>query len=171
MEKIKIKLKEIKDINLKYNGYKITLKSYIGFEQYEIIFNDITENVIKNDEITDKISMIKIRFAKDVLELITNVDNSEFDLNDYFATDIVNILSNNIKNYDSCLKNIMEEYNLYSNLKNTPSAKEINNVIGNITKMVEEIDDEKLNTILKGIAFDKMPLANFISKSNKKEDK
>ena len=175
MDKVKIELNRITEKEISYNGVIIKIKNFIDIETYEIVLADIMKNIILNAEIDNKISNIKIRFAKDILELLTNIDVSDFVADDYFSSDIIEVLTLNINNYSECLGNVLKEYDVYQNkvgfgfiASKVPSEDGIKDIINNISNMVQNMDSNKLETILKGVAFDKMPLANFILNSKKK---
>jgi hypothetical protein len=176
MDKVKVKLNKTIPNEVEYNGVKIDILNYISIENYEILLNDIMNNIILNENIDNKISNIQIRFAKCIMELLTNIDISEFTADDYFATDIIDILKSNILNYSLCLDNIIKEYSIYQTrlgfgliASKVPSEDGMKNIVSDITNMIQNMDTAKLETILKGIAFDKMPLANFISNISKKD--
>jgi len=176
MEKIKITINKITRKEIEYNDVKFVTDNYVSIENYEILLNDIMSTIILNTEIEDKISNIQIRFAKGIMDLLTNIDTSELKADDFFASDIINILKENICNYSICLDNILKEYQVYQNkngfgliASKVPSEDGMKNVIDNISNMVKEMDPEKIQTLLKGIAFDKMPLANFINNASKKD--
>jgi len=176
MEKIKIIINKITPKEIKYNKVKITMNNYISIENYEVLLNDIMNTIILNNEITDKIANIEIRFAKGVLDLLTNVDTSDLTADDYFSSDLIKVMENNIGNYSKCLENILKEYTVYQTkvgfgmiASKVPSEDGMSNVINSIGTMVKEMDTDKLQILLKGIAFDKMPLANFLTGAKKGE--
>ncbi len=176
MEKVKINLNKMATNEIEYNGVKIAIKNYIDIETYETALDDIMNTIILNDNIENKISVIQIKFAKCVMDLLTNIDTLEFTADDYFATDIIDILKDNILNYSSCLENIIKEYELYQTrlgfgliASKVPSESGMKDIVSDISNMIQNMDTKKLETILKGIAFDKMPLANFISNTAKKD--
>lgn len=176
MDKIKIKLNNIENVSFEYNGEIVITKNYISLIDYEMIVNDIRNTIFNSESIINKISFIKLRFNRCVIELLTNIDVSDYKLDDYFICDIVDSLKYYIKNYDDCLNNIMKEYELFVNQINfekmttkIPSEDGMKSTIEEMGNLIKGIDTEKLTVLLKSVSFNKMPIMEFVNNLMKQE--
>lgn len=163
-EKVKIKLNKSKKKEAELNGIKIKVDTLISIENYETILNDIKANVFYNIEITDKVHVLDLRLIRDTLELCSNVDVESLDSEDLFSGELRDFLMENIDNFWTVSDNILKEYdryvieNCFGILANKmPSAADMEKSVEHITKMVEELPQDKLELIGKSIVWNNAP--------------
>ena len=163
-EKVKIKLMKNERREVELNGVKIKVDTCISIENYETILNDIKINVLYNTDIIDKFHMVNLRLVRDVLELCTDVDVDSMDSEDLFSDELIDFLISNINNFWIVSDNISKEYdryiieNCFGILANKlPTTEEMEKSVENISKLIEELPQDKLELIGKSIVWNNSP--------------
>lgn len=163
-KKVKITLKESNIKEVKFNDVAVEINENISIENYEIILNDIKENILYNREIENKVHMIDLRFVKDVLELCTNIDISEFSIEDLNSPELSDFLFENIYNLWTAKDNIIKEYdrfvmeNCFGVLANKiPSSEDMEKSMQKLSETIENLPEDKLEMISKSIVWNNMP--------------
>lgn len=177
-EKIQIKISGIKNENVDFNGQEIKIDERITLEKYEAIVRDIFETILNNDEVEYKYGIMNARYARDVVDLCTNIDISKLEPENFNSLELINLLTDNIENYYDCLEYIGKEYDRWVMeksfgivAKKVPTAKEIEKSVNKISKMIKDVPEDKLEMIAKGIVWDKMPsLGAELAPASKEED-
>lgn len=164
-KRVKITLPEIETKEIEFLDKKVKVNKYIDMSQYETISNDIRENVLYNNEVTDKYAILWLRYIKDVLDLCTNIDTSDLTADNLNANEIYTLLYNNIENFSDINKWLDKEYDKYV-LENSlgalgnrlPSTEEMEKSMENISKTINELPEDKLELIAKSIAWNNSPV-------------
>lgn len=162
-DKIKVNTEEPKKVEL-CEGIYIDIKEQISAEDYILISKYIEQNALK-ENVENKSLVVRVLFLKGVLETCTNLEADDMDIDFLLSKKICNILEQNIGNFNVIYDCIKAEYNeflindvLKALLDAIPSAKQINNTLEKAKKTLKEMDSDKLETVMKGIALNNAPV-------------
>lgn len=163
-EKVKITLKKRNKKTVEFNGVKVKVIPFISAENYDIILDDIKKNIFYNSKIENKCHMIDLRLYKDVLELCTNIDVEHINIEDLFREELSWFLNEHIENLGYVADYIKEEYknyvmeNCFGILGNKmPTTEDMEKSVENISKMIENLPQDKLELIGKSIVWNNSP--------------
>lgn len=163
-EKVKVTFKKRNKKTVEFNGVKVDIVPFISAENYDIILSDIKKNIFYNPEVENKCHMMDLRLYKDVLELCTNIDVESVSIDDLFCEELSEFLSEHIENLWYVTDYIKEEYknyvmeNCFGILGNKmPTTKDMEKSVENISKMIENLPQDKLELIGKSIVWNNAP--------------
>lgn len=162
--KVKITLPK-KNINeVDFCNKKVKINDLISIEDYEKILEDIKLTILYNSEVEDKYGLLHIRYIKDVLDLCTNIDTSEFEAEDLNSFLLYELLSKNIINFHRVQSYIDKEYdkwileNCFGILGNKlPNSADMEKSMKNLVDAINELPKDKLELISKSIVWNNMP--------------
>lgn len=163
---MKIQLKKLEDITVKYNKQPIKVRPYISRTDMLALTQMAIDNYFTDTENlqVDRFSIIsQVKIGYDVAVVIrcTDLDIDGIDLNDFVASGIIDIISPNISNYKTVWELITKAISdkvLYEGLgiiaKAVPSDKNISATTKDISATLKELKDnpelfEKIMDVLK----------------------
>lgn len=163
-KKIKLKIPKIEINEIEINGQKIKIKNQIAVEDIQRIIIDIQTNIFENNEIIDKAILMHIRMIQDIVEICTNIDTEELNEDELNSWFLYNLLFENIENLYILEDILNDEYKKWI-LENSlgilgtkmPNSKELEKTIESLKEMIDNIPQEKLETIAKTIVWNNMP--------------
>lgn len=175
--KVKVVLPKLEVKEIDFCNKKIKIYTIISIENYEKILSDIKSTIIYNNDVEDKYGLLHIRYIKDVLDLCTNIDTSDFTAEDLNSDLFVELLDTNISNFYKVQKYIEKEYekwlleNCFGILGDKmPTTKEIEESMKNISETINNLPSDKLELISKSIVWNNMPaLGNQVAPASHKE--
>lgn len=162
--KVKITLPELKVNEVKINDKKIKINAHITLENYEEIISDIKSVILYNSEVEDKYCLLRARYIKDLLEICTNIDTSDFESEDYNSCFFRDLFFDNIDNFIQVEMCIEKEYdkwvmeNCFGIIANKmPSSQDMEKSMKSLAETIENLPEDKLELISKSIVWNNMP--------------
>lgn len=162
--KVKLEIPKMKTKTIEFLGKNVKINDHISMENYSIIANDIRNNVLYNDEVTDKYALLVIRTYKDILDLCTNINTEDMTADELASDEIWNLLIDNIENFHDIEEWLDKEYDKFI-LENSlgvlgnkmPSSAEMEKSMDSIAKTINELPEDKLELLAKSIVWNNAP--------------
>lgn len=162
--KVKLEIPKMETKTIEFLGKNVKINDHISMENYSIIANDIRNNVLYNDEVTDKYALLIIRTYKDILDLCTNINTEDMTADELVSDEIWNLLIDNIGNFHDVEEWLNKEYDkfiLESSLgalgNKMPSSAEMEKSMDSIAKTINELPEDKLELLAKSIVWNNAP--------------
>lgn len=162
--KVKLEIPKMETKTIEFLGKNVKINDHISMENYSIIANDIRNNVLYNDEVTDKYALLIIRTYKDILDLCTNINTEDMTADELVSDEIWNLLIDNIGNFHDVEEWLNKEYDKFI-LENSlgalgnkmPSSAEMEKSMDSIAKTINELPEDKLELLAKSIVWNNAP--------------
>jgi hypothetical protein len=179
---MKIQLKNLKTITVKYNKQPIKIRPYISRTDMLALTQLALDNYFSNTETLqiDRfsiISQVKVGFDIAVITTCTDLDISGVETDDFVASGIIDIIAPHISNYQVVWELIMRAISdkvLYDGLeliaKSIPSDKNINKSVKDMSGVLEELKNnpELFEKVMSAV---KLNAAKVVAKSEVEKSK